>query len=127
MVYREVDLYTITFYHPLTPVFNLGPVERPGDVYTVNNTRSDEHFHQIHGATYRHLLDLADWDRGLASSAPGQSGQPGSPHYADLLPLWARGDYFPLAYSRRKVEEVARHRLMLKPGCVSGLAREIRS
>ena len=34
------------------------------------------------------LFDLADWDRGLATSAPGQSGQPGSPHYDDLLPLW---------------------------------------
>ena len=66
----------------------------------VNNTRHDESFRQVHGATYRHLLDLADWDRGLATSAPGQSGQPGSPHYADLLPLWARGEYFPLVFSR---------------------------
>ena len=54
-------------------------------------------------------------DRGLATSAPGQSGQPGSPHYDDLLPLWAKGEYFPLAYSRKKVESVARERLVLRP------------
>ncbi len=115
-------LHTVTFRHPLAGLnstlaetFNLGPIERPGDANTPNNTRCDEAYQQIHGATYRHLFDLADWDRGLATSAPGQSGQPGSPHYGDLLGLWGRGDYFSLAYSRRKVEEVTRHRLTLRP------------
>ena len=59
--------------------------------------------------------DLADWDRGMATSSPGQSGQPGSPHYDDLLPLWAEGKYFPLAYSPKKVEDVVQHRLRLLP------------
>ena len=63
-----------------------------------NNTRHDDKFRQVHGASYRQVFDLADWDRGLATSTPGQSGQPGSPHYGDLLPLWAEGEYFPLAY-----------------------------
>ncbi len=115
-------LHTVVFRHPLAGLgpataaaFNLGPVERPGDINTPNNTRYDEQYRQVHGASYRQLFDLADWDRGLATSAPGQSAQPGSPHYADLLPLWARGEYFPLAFSRKKVEEVARHRLTLKP------------
>jgi penicillin amidase len=36
-------------------------------------------------------------------------------HYDDLLPLWAEGQYFPLAYSRAKVEEVTQHRLTLRP------------
>ena len=48
-------------------------------------------------------------------SAPGQSGQPGSPHYDDLLPLWQKGEYFPLAFSRAKVEKVTRHWLKLIP------------
>jgi penicillin amidase len=115
-------LHTVTFRHPLAQrdpalagTLNLGPVERPGDGNTPNNTRYDDNFRQIHGASYRHLFDLADWDRGLATSAPGQSGQPGSPHYADLLPLWANGDYFPLVYSREKVEEVTKNRLRLRP------------
>ena len=60
-------------------------------------------------------MDLADWDRATATSTPGQSGQPGSPHYADLLPLWAAGEYFPLAFSQKKVEEVTQHRLLLLP------------
>jgi penicillin amidase len=115
-------LHTATLAHPLASLgaayakaFNLGPVARPGDANTPNNTRHDDNFQQVHGATYRHVLDLADWDRGLATSAPGQSGQPGSPHYDDLLPLWAEGRYFPLAFSRAKVESVASHRLQLRP------------
>jgi penicillin amidase len=108
-------LHTVTFHHPVSKAFDLGPLPRPGDANTPHNARHDDNFKQVHGATYRHLFDLADWDRGLATSAPGQSGQPGSPHYGDLAPLWANGEYFPLAYSRSKVEEVTRHRLTLRP------------
>ena len=116
-------MHTVTFRHPLAgsnprymKFFNVGPFERTGDVNTPNNTRYDDTFQQVHGATYRHVLDLADWDRGLATSAPGQSGQPLSPHHGDLAPLWAEGRYFPLAFSRAKVEEVTANRLLLRPG-----------
>jgi penicillin amidase len=115
-------LHTVTFRHPLgalspahAKAFNLGPLPRPGDGNTPNNTRYDQTFQQLHGASYRQLFDLADWDRGLATSTPGQSGQPGSPHYADLLPLWQKGEYFPLGYSRKKVEELTERRLSLVP------------
>ncbi len=115
-------LHTVSFEHPLASlgpayasVFNLGPVGRPGDGNTPNNTRHDDNFRQVHGASYRQVFDLSDWDRGTATSVPGQSGQPGSPHYADLLPLWAEGKYIPLAFSRRKVDEVAAHRLKMLP------------
>ena len=115
-------LHTVTFHHPLASkdaaiakAFDVGPFERSGDGNTPNNTRHNDKYQQIHGATYRHLIDLADWDRAQATSAPGQSGQPGSPHYGDLAPLWAKGEYFPLAYSRTKVDSVTTHRLTLKP------------
>lgn len=120
--WRWGQLHTATFNHPLASLglpyeraFNLGPIARSGDSHTPNNTRYNETFQQIHGASYRHVLDLADWDAGMATSAPGQSGQLGSSHYADLLPLWADAKYFPLAYSRSKVQEVTQHRLILQP------------
>jgi penicillin amidase len=115
-------LHTATFVHPLATVgpeyeqaFNLGPVERGGDALTPNNGRYNDQFQQVHGASYRQVFDLADWDRGVATSVPGQSGQSGSPHYGDLLPLWAEGRYFPLPFSRAKVEQLTAHRLTLKP------------
>jgi penicillin amidase len=115
-------LHVAVFRHPLSVLgpayakaFDLGPVPRPGDGYTPNAASYNAKFEQVSGASYREVFDLADWDRALATSTPGQSGQPGSPHYADLLPLWAEGKYFPLAFSRGKVEEVTRQRLLLKP------------
>jgi penicillin amidase len=115
-------LHRAAFKHPLAGMdaahaaaFNPPPVPRPGDETTPNNTKSDARFQQVHGATYRHIFDLSDWDLGIATSAPGQSGQPGSPHYMDLLPLWAKGEYFPLAYSKEKIAQVAAHTLVLKP------------
>jgi penicillin amidase len=115
-------LHTVSFEHPLASLgpayaaaFNLGPVPQSGDVHTPHNTRHDDNFRQVHGASYRQVFDLADWDRGVVTSVPGQSGQPGSSHYDDLLPLWAEGKYFPLTYSRGKVDQVTRHRLQLKP------------
>jgi penicillin G amidase len=120
--WRWGKLHTARLEHPLASLgsafaeaFNLNAVARGGDVNSPNNTRHDDNFRQVHGASYREIFDLADWDRGVATSVPGQSGQRGSPHYADLLPLWAQGEYFPLAYSRQKVEQVAKHRLTLKP------------
>jgi penicillin amidase len=92
------------------------PVARPGDEYTVNATGySASSWDQDSGASYREILDLSDWDHSVAVNAPGQSGQPGSPHYSDLLPLWSEEKYFPLVYSRAAVEKETTDRLTLEP------------
>jgi penicillin amidase len=114
-------LHTIRFRHYLDrlpgvdTLLDLGPSSRPGDGYTVNATSVGETFQQQSGASYREILDTADWDQSLAVNTPGQSGQPGSPHYSDLLPLWDQGQYFPLIYSRRTIEMEAQDRLVLAP------------
>ena len=119
--WRWGALHTATFRHVLgtgpadrQALFNLPPVERGGDGYTLN-VGVGAGFDVSHGASYREILDLGNWDRSVATNVPGQSGQPGSPHYADLLPLWAEGRYFPLLYSRKKIEEAATERLVLTP------------
>lgn len=118
--WRWGTLHTVSFTHSLAmddaqkQLFNLPPVSRGGDGNTVNNT-SGPNFKQNHGASFREILDVSDWDRSVATSVPGQSGQPGSPHYSDLLPLWASGKYFPLLYSKEKVESGAKQTLVLKP------------
>ena len=92
------------------------PGSRPGDEYTVNATGyPDNSFDQVSGASYREILDLSDWDYSVAVNVPGQSGQPASPHYSDLMPLWSEGKYFPLLYSRDAVEKEATDRLVLQP------------
>jgi penicillin amidase len=67
------------------------------------------------GASFREILDLADWDRSVATNAPGQSGSPDSSHFADLARLWAAGEYFPLAFSGRAVAANTESVLTLLP------------
>jgi len=96
--------------------YDRGPIERPGDGDTVDVTAARApSFEQVHGASYREIIDVADWDHSLAVNVPGQSGDTGSPHYADLLPLWSRGEYFPLAFTRAQVQANASETLVLLP------------
>src|SRR5215813_6678474 len=93
-----------------------GPAERPGDGDVVQATDFEgESFEQTSGASYREIFDLADWDHSVAINVPGQSGQPGSKHFDDLLPLWSAGQYFPLRYSRAAVDAVSTDLLILEP------------
>jgi penicillin G amidase len=60
-------------------------------------------------------FDAADWDRSAAIDAPGQSGSPDSPHFADLAKRWSDGTPFPLAFSERAVEARSSATLTLTP------------
>jgi penicillin amidase len=61
------------------------------------------------------VVDTENWDNSVGLNTPGQSGDVNSPHYRDLYALWARGRYFPIFYSREKVESVAEKTLHLDP------------
>jgi len=105
-------LHVMRFRHGLDqrlPALLVDPlvVERSGNGTTVNATYGPSLGEQVAGASYREILDLSDWDHSVAVNTPGQSGQPGSKHYADLLQLWNEGKYFPLSFSKRAVEKVA--------------------
>ncbi len=75
----------------MAAAFDLPTVERPGGSGTVNAT----------GANFRRIIDLSDLDRSVASNSPGQSAQPGSPYYDNLVDNLGNGEYFPLAESGR--------------------------
>ena len=70
-------------------------------------------FRCIYGASVRLVMDVGEWDNSVCINAPGQSGDPGSPHYDDLASIWARGQYVPLLYSRARVEEATVVRVRL--------------
>lgn len=121
--WRWGALHQINFRHGLDQIspqaarlLDIGPLERPGDGYTVNATWvSSDAWDQIDGASYRQIIDTSDWDHSVAVNTPGQSGQPGSDHYSDLAPLWDSGRYFPLAYSTTAVREAMTNELILQP------------
>lgn len=90
-------------------------VPRPGSADTVNLTAYDATGRQYHGASFRIVVDVGAWDESVAINAPGQSGDPRSPHYDDLTDLWARDAHFPLLYSRQAVDRHRRWTLRLLP------------
>lgn len=96
--------------------FNVGPFSMGGAGSTPRASSYNSNFEVTSGASYRMVLDVGNWDASRAINAPGQSGDPLSPHYRDLAPLWATGEYVPLSYSREAVEANASHVLELTPG-----------
>ena len=61
------------------------------------------------------VADTENWDNSVGLNNPGQSGDVNDAHYRDLYQLWAHGKYFPIFYSRAKVESVAEKVFELKP------------
>src|SRR4029077_1312498 len=115
--------------HPLAPIadagvrrtLNVGPFPRGGDSYTVSATGNADN--QTSGGSLKIIADTENWDNSVALNNPGQSGDPDSPPYRDLFELWSHGRYFPIFYSRPKVESVAEDRLTLTPSGSSGSGR----
>jgi penicillin amidase len=108
-------LHQLTLVHPLGKrEFRLGPVPRPGDANTVNAT-SGADLQQTNGASWREILDVGDWDRSVMTNVPGESGDPSSKHYGDLLQDWAAGRYHPMPFSRQAVEAATDERILLRP------------
>ena len=91
--------------HSLVKAYDIPAIERSGG----------GGFVAAIGATYREIIDMNDLDASVATNVPGQSGQPLSPYYANLVDSYGRGEYFPLAFSREAVERAAAHRLTLLP------------
>jgi penicillin amidase len=110
-----------TIMHPmgaaLTPElagkFNVGHLPRGGDAYTVTATGGPGN--QTGGGSFKNIMDTENWDNSVGLDNPGQSGNPDDPHYRDLYEYWARGKYFPVFFSRPKVEGVTEHNLNLAP------------
>ncbi|WP_447778115.1 penicillin acylase family protein [Variovorax boronicumulans] len=118
------NLHTAVFTHPMDPIlsdaerqqFNVkgGPIG--GSAYTPMMTwYRNSDFQLEGGASFRMVLDVGNWDASRVVNTPGQSGNPASPHYRDLAPLWAKGEYFPLVYSRKAVERESKEKLELIP------------
>ena len=98
---------------PLRQRLDVGPGPRGGYTYTVGNTAYGNN--QASGASFRIFVDTRDWDLTLGMNTPGQSGDPDSPFYENLFPLWANDRLFPVFYSRERIEGVTAERIELAP------------
>jgi penicillin G amidase len=71
---------------------------------------------QHHGPAMRFVANLANWDESIMLLPAGQSGQPGSRHYADQFASWYEGKPIYQAFSDGAEAKTRKHTLALKPG-----------
>jgi penicillin G amidase len=113
------DLHHAYFEHPLASLwgdkYDVGRFAMSGSISSPMNMGYRGDFRVMWGASVRLIMDVGAWDNSLCINTTGQSGDPRSPHYRDLAPLWAAGDYVPLAFSDEAVEAVTKNIITLNP------------
>jgi penicillin amidase len=124
------EVRPLTMHHPLTrgprmvsralaAVFNLGPVPCGGDADTINQASVlplRPHAHADNIASLRAVIDVGAWHNSRFVLPGGQSGNPLSPHSADLWPLWQRGEGVPIAFTEEEAKAATVETLELVPG-----------
>lgn len=118
------NLHHIQFDHELAPFLSKSvaasyatsryPVGGTNDTVHRGTYRNSD-YRQTSGSSYRQVMDLGNWDKSLAISVPGQSADPKSPYYANLLADWAKGNYFPMAFTKDAVASQKAETTTLKP------------
>jgi len=118
-----MKMHSIRFKHPLSQVplfrfFSRGPYPLDGDDFTVRASFNifSPSYETTHGASYRQIVDLADWRNSVCVVTSGQSGHFLSPHYDDQIPLWLEGKYHPMLFFPEDIEAEAEGTTILKPG-----------
>lgn len=118
--YGQPAYHHVLIKHPLSNAVNdslrsileCGPLARGGSSSTPGVTSNNDN--QSHGATFRMVADLTDWDKTLFTNAPGQSGNPESPYYKNLFERWANDQHVPVYFSRDKIERASKEKWVLK-------------
>jgi penicillin amidase len=117
-------LHRLVFPHPLgrgtllQRIFNRGPYSVGGDnstIWLTSFSKLDLRMENLVGPPFRFIADLGDWRNSLGLLTPGQSGHPGSQHYADQVEAWFTKGYHPMLYTREDIELNASAILHLRP------------
>ncbi|MCA9634925.1 MAG: penicillin acylase family protein [Myxococcales bacterium] len=123
--WRWGEVRPLTLRHPVgdvkafASIFNLGPIACGGDGNTIAQASPpplDPLANPVAIASLRMVVEVGAWEEARFVLPGGNSGNPLSPHYRDMLPLWERGEGVPIAYDPARVREVARETLVLRPG-----------
>jgi penicillin amidase len=102
----------------LARIFNLGPIPCGGDADVINQAAVFP-FAPLANAdnipSVRAVFDVGAWHNSRFVLPGGQSGNPFSPHYGDLFPLWQRGEGVPVAFTAEEMKQAAVETLTLTP------------
>jgi penicillin amidase len=116
-------LHTISFPHvlgrgPLARLLSRGPYPLGGDHNTVAQAAYEPAAPYVAGLSipsYRQIIDLSNLGNSVSVHTTGQSGQPGSRHFADMIKLWRRIEYHPMLFDREAILAQSEGTLTLEP------------
>ena len=80
------------------PGFGRSHLNNGGQVRTINSVKKN------HGPSWRMIVELGDTPRAFVVYPGGQSGNPGSKHYADFIEKWTKGEYYEAVYMKKADE-----------------------
>lgn len=118
-------IHTYHFKHDFTKktrffhdYLNRGPYQASGDVHSLNVTTFvwGQNFDTWCIPAMRMVVDFGRDEPAALISVPGQSGNPSSPHYADMIPRFLDGSNHPLPFREENIAKQYRDMLVLEPG-----------
>src|SRR5262249_38919309 len=117
---RKLRLRNLIFQETpiLKWIFNEGPIAWGGDVDTISQASVvwlDPTADTDCIAGMRMVMDVGNWSASRFILAGGQSGNPLSPHFVDMFPLWQQGEGVPMPWTEEEVRAAVRQELTLKP------------
>jgi penicillin amidase len=99
----------------LADVLNLPDTPVGGDGATLWATQARYGRGSDHGVSYRQVFDMSALNGSPIVMPPGNSGQPGSAHYADSVEMWRALEYHPLYFEWADIEANAEAEQALVP------------
>ena len=118
------SLHTYLWKHDFTkqlPVFhgyfNRGPYPASGDSFTLDVAEHPlgGNFNVVLIPAMRMVVDFGLKEPAMLIGVPGQSGNPSSDHYDDMLGYWLNGKNHPLPFGTEAVTAQYKDVLVLKP------------
>ena len=103
---------------PIESLVNRGPFPAAGTTDVPNACRwaVDKGNFQVQVCpSMRMIIDMSDISKSVCMNLTGQSGNPGSQWYGDLINSWLNIKYHPMLWTRQQVDAAAAHRLILQP------------
>jgi len=101
------QVHAATFAHPMGSVkplnllFNRGPVPARGSGDTVDAASFSFEKQAVQGiASYRQIIDVGEWRNSRSMHTTGQSGQPLSKHYGDMVASWQAVQHHAMLYEK---------------------------
>ncbi|MDP1546911.1 MAG: penicillin acylase family protein [Anaerolineales bacterium] len=98
-------------------LFNRGPFPTGGGDAIVNATgwSVKDGYATDWLPSMRMIVDFSNLDNSVTVHTTGQSGHAYHPHYADMAPLWANVEYYPMWWEQDSIIEDAEGHLVLNP------------